>query len=112
MPRSYGWLRAWADRPAYPGTTKAVLEDVTLVLPAGAVVAIVGENGAGKSTLVKLLCRFYEPTHGRITVDGTDLAAAPAPEWRSRIAGAFQDFMRFEFQAAYTIGFGGPAPPR
>src|SRR5581483_5988238 len=49
----------------YPGTERLVLEDVTLDLPAGAVVAIVGENGAGKSTLVKLLCRFYEPAKGR-----------------------------------------------
>jgi ATP-binding cassette, subfamily B, bacterial len=90
----------------YPGTEALVLRDVDLELPAGSVVAIVGENGAGKSTLVKLLCRFYEPTGGRITVDGVDLARVPAEAWRSRLAGAFQDFCRFELRAAHTVGLG------
>ena len=90
----------------YPGTDRAVLEDVDLHLPAGAVVAIVGENGAGKTTLVKLLCRFYEPGAGRILVDGADLAHIPAGGWRDRTAGAFQDFFRFEYQAALTVGLG------
>src|SRR5207244_8622431 len=80
---------------AYPGTERLVLDDVTLDLPAGAVVAIVGENGAGKTTLVKLLCKLYEPSAGRILVDGAPLARMPADEWRSRLAGAFQDFFRF-----------------
>jgi ATP-binding cassette, subfamily B, bacterial len=93
----------------YPGTDRIVLEDVDLDLPAGAVVAIVGENGAGKTTLVKLLCRFYPPSAGRITVDGADLARIPAADWRARIAGAFQDFMRFEFLARRTIGLGETA---
>src|SRR5262249_52789253 len=53
----------------YPGTTRQVLDDVSLDLRAGSVVAIVGENGAGKTTLVKLLCRLYQPTTGRILVD-------------------------------------------
>jgi ATP-binding cassette subfamily B protein len=69
-------------------------------------VAIVGENGAGKSTLVKLLSRMYQPDSGRILVDGTDLARIRADEWRSRLAGAFQDFFRFEFQARHTVGLG------
>ncbi len=90
----------------YPGTDKWVLRDVDLELPAGAVVAIVGENGAGKTTLVKLLCRFYEPSEGRITVDGVDLARLPAEGWRQRLAGAFQDFMRFELRARATVGVG------
>ena len=58
---------------AYPGTSRLVLDDVNLTLPAGTVVAIVGENGAGKTTLVKLLAKMYEPTSGRILVDGTEL---------------------------------------
>lgn len=90
----------------YPATDRVVLQDVHLALPAGAVVAVVGENGAGKSTLVKLLCRFYEPTEGRITVDGADLSRFSADEWRSRCAGAFQDFFRFEFAARHSVGVG------
>jgi ATP-binding cassette subfamily B protein len=90
----------------YPGTERDVLQDVSLELPAGSVVAIVGENGAGKSTLVKLLCRLYTPTRGRIEIDGVDLGALPVRAWRERLAGAFQDFFRFEFQAQSTVGLG------
>jgi ATP-binding cassette, subfamily B, bacterial len=90
----------------YPGTERLVLEDVNLTLPAGTVVAVVGENGAGKTTLVKLLCKMYEPTSGRITVDGAPLAGMPAEEWRDRLAGAFQDFFRFEFAARHSVGVG------
>ncbi len=93
---------------AYPGTSRLVLEDVSLVLPAGAIVAIVGENGAGKSTLVKLLAKMYEPTSGAIHVDGTPLARVKADEWRTHLAGAFQDFFRFEFLARHTVGLGDP----
>lgn len=91
---------------AYPGTDRLVLDDVSLDLPAGAVVAIVGENGAGKTTLVKLLAKLYEPKSGKILVDGTELARMHADEWRSRLAGAFQDFFRFEFRARHTVGVG------
>ena len=69
-------------------------------------VAIVGENGAGKSTLVKLLAKMYEPTSGRILVDGIELRRIAAADWRSRLAGAFQDFFRFEFRARHTVGVG------
>ena len=90
----------------YPGTTRPVLEHVDLVLPAGGVVAIVGENGAGKSTLVKLLARMYAPMSGRITADGVDINRTDVTEWRARLAGAFQDFARLEFVAATTVGLG------
>lgn len=90
----------------YPGTERLVLEDVSLELPAGSVVAVVGENGAGKSTLVKLLAKMYEPTDGRILVDGVDLARLPADAWRERLAGAFQDFLRFELPARHSVGLG------
>ncbi len=90
----------------YPGTDAWVLRDVDLDLPAGSVVAVVGENGAGKSTLVKLLCRFYEPSRGVITVDGVELARMPAEAWRAHLAGAFQDFCRFELRAGQTVGLG------
>jgi ATP-binding cassette subfamily B protein len=91
---------------AYPGTSRVVLDDVSLTLPAGAVVAIVGENGAGKTTLVKLLAKMYEPSSGSIFLDETPLARVQATEWRSRLAGAFQDFFRFEFRAGHTVGLG------
>jgi ATP-binding cassette subfamily B protein len=91
---------------AYPGTTREVLRDVDLTLPAGSVVAVVGENGAGKSTLVKLLARMYAPTSGRITADGTDIARIDVEEWRERLSGAFQDFARLEFLVATTVGLG------
>jgi ATP-binding cassette subfamily B protein len=90
----------------YPGTDAWVLRDVDLDLPAGRVVAVVGENGAGKTTLVKLLSRFYLPTMGRITIDGIDLAKVSADGWRSKLAGAYQDFMRYEFLARRTVGLG------
>lgn len=90
----------------YPGTDKWVLRDVNLELPAGSVVAVVGENGAGKTTLMKLLGRFYEPTEGRILVDGIELGRIVADEWREKTAGAFQDFFRFEYKASRTVGLG------
>ena len=91
---------------AYPGTDRLVLDNVNLELPAGAVVALVGENGAGKTTLVKLLAKLYQPSSGRILIDGVDLARMPADEWRTRLAGAFQDFFRFEFRARHSVGVG------
>jgi ATP-binding cassette subfamily B protein len=90
----------------YPGTSRLVLDDVSLTLPAGSVVAVVGENGAGKTTLVKVLAKMYEPTSGSILVDDAPLARMRADEWRARLAGAFQDFFRFEFRALHTVGLG------
>jgi ATP-binding cassette subfamily B protein len=91
---------------AYPGTSRLVLDDVSLTLPAGAVVAVVGENGAGKTTMVKLLAKMYEPSSGGIFVDGAPLARIAADQWRARLAGAFQDFFRFEFRARQSVGLG------
>jgi ABC-type multidrug transport system fused ATPase/permease subunit len=90
----------------YPGSAAPVLDGITLHLPAGATVALVGENGAGKTTLVKLLCRFYEPTAGQILVDGIALARIGVEDWRLRLAGAFQDYARFEVTARETVGVG------
>jgi ATP-binding cassette subfamily B protein len=91
---------------AYPGTSRLVLEHVSVLFPAGAVIALVGENGAGKSTLVKLLAKMYEPASGRILIDDVPLARIAASDWRQRLAGAFQDFFRFEFLARQTVGLG------
>ena len=91
---------------AYPGTSRLVLDGVSFTVPAGSVVAVVGENGAGKTTLVKLLAKMYEPTAGSIFVDDIPLARIRPTEWRNRLAGAFQDFFRFEFRARQTVGLG------
>jgi ATP-binding cassette subfamily B protein len=90
----------------YPGTDRGVLRDVSFRIPAGAVVAVVGENGSGKTTLVKLLCRMYEPTEGRILVDGVPLAEIEPGAWRRRLSAAFQDFARFQFTAGESVGLG------
>jgi ATP-binding cassette subfamily B protein len=91
---------------AYPGTQRLALEDVCLDLAPGSVVALVGENGAGKTTLVKLLCRLYPPSRGRILVDGVELSRMAPEAWRERLAGAFQDFFRFELRARHSVGVG------
>lgn len=81
---------------AYPGTSARVLDGFDLTIPAGSSLAIVGQNGAGKTTLAKLLCRLYDPTAGRILVDGEDLTTLSVQAWRSRVTAVFQDFIRFE----------------
>jgi ATP-binding cassette, subfamily B, bacterial len=91
---------------SYPGTDRAVLEGVDLFIPAGSTVALVGPNGAGKTTLVKLLTRMYEPTAGRITVDGTDLGELDPWEWREGLSAGFQDHAHFEFSARESVGCG------
>jgi len=88
----------------YPESERPVLDGLSLQLPAGKVVALVGENGAGKTTLIKLLCDFYQPEGGKILVDGVDLARFRPEDWRSRISAAFQDYSRFEFLARETVG--------
>lgn len=88
----------------YPGAERPVLDSVSLDLPAGATIALVGDNGAGKSTLVKLLCGLYQPTSGRITVDGADLAGYD--DWFEHVATLFQDFARFELRVRENVGVG------
>ncbi|HET6739483.1 MAG TPA: ABC transporter ATP-binding protein [Kribbella sp.] len=90
----------------YPGSDSAVLSGINLSVPAGAAVALVGENGAGKTTLVKLLARMYDPTTGRILVDGNELATIQPDAWRSRLSAGFQDFVKFEFTAREVVGIG------
>lgn len=90
----------------YPGTDEDVLRDVDLHIPAGTTVAVVGDNGAGKSTLVKLLARYYEPTSGRILIDGVDLRDLDVEDWRSHLSAGFQDFVRFELVAREVVGIG------
>jgi ATP-binding cassette subfamily B protein len=90
----------------YPGQDAPSLSGVDLDLPAGAVVAIVGENGAGKSTLVKLLTGLYRPTVGNVLVDGVDLTSLDGDAWRARCAGAFQDHVHLELIARESVTTG------
>ncbi len=99
---------------AYPGTPsddgspagRRILDHLDLDIEAGTSVALVGENGAGKTTLIKLLCRFYDPTEGRILLDGVDIREMDLDEYRSRLAVIFQDFVRYELPARDNVGFG------
>jgi ATP-binding cassette subfamily B protein len=91
---------------SYPGSGTKVLHELDLVVPAGRSLAIVGVNGAGKTTLVKLLCRLYEPTSGRLTIDGVDLSAVDVQGWRRRLAAVFQDSTRFALPARANVEFG------
>ena len=93
----------------YPGSERTVIDGLDLEIPAGRSLAIVGANGAGKTTLVKLLCRLYEPTGGRIAVDGRALTALDPGWWQRRIAAVFQDYLRYELPARTNIGLGHAA---
>ncbi|TCO28460.1 ATP-binding cassette subfamily B protein [Kribbella steppae] len=99
-------IRLEAVRFRHLGSDSDAVASVDLDLPAGSVVALVGENGAGKSTLVKLLTGLYRPSDGRILVDGKDLAEFDPAAWRSRLSGAFQDFADFELIAREAVGLG------
>jgi ABC-type multidrug transport system fused ATPase/permease subunit len=93
----------------YPGADYDVLSGLDLSIPTGQSLAIVGTNGAGKTTLVKLLAALYQPTDGRIVVDGTDLRDVQAAAWQQQIAVIFQDFVRYELPARENVGFGSVA---
>jgi ATP-binding cassette, subfamily B, bacterial len=95
----------------YPGTDRRVLHEFTLNLPAGSTIAIVGDNGAGKTTLVKLLTGMYQPSCGRIFVDGKPLPSFNITDWRRRTTATFQDFARLETTAERSVGFGDPVNP-
>jgi ATP-binding cassette subfamily B protein len=90
----------------YPGSNKPALDDFSLDIPAGSVVALVGDNGAGKTTVVKLLCRFYDPEAGRITVDGADIRTVETGAWRRRITVLFQEPVHYHTTAAENIAQG------
>ena len=93
----------------YSGGDHDVLRELDLEIPARRSLAVVGPNGAGKTTIVKLLAGLYEPTDGRIVVDGTDLREIDPTEWQRRIAVIFQDFVRYELPARENVGFGSVA---
>jgi ATP-binding cassette, subfamily B, bacterial len=90
----------------YADSEFPAVDNISLDLPAGSVVALVGENGAGKSTLVKLLAGMYQPTSGQILIDDVDLAELDPDAWRRRMSGAFQDYATVEVTAGETVGLG------
>jgi ATP-binding cassette subfamily B protein len=90
----------------YPGTDHDVLRGLSLTVAPGECVALVGENGAGKTTVVKLLTRLYDPTAGRILVDGADLREHDLEDWRRQSGAIFQDFSRYHFTARENVGLG------
>lgn len=130
----YRWLRAYqadhastatAPAPAelsqgitfenvtftYANSEHAALEDFSVTIPAGSVVAVVGEYGSGKTTIVKLLEKMYRPDSGRILIDGTDLAEIETRSWRASTSAAFQDFGRYHSTFAEGIVLGDLANP-
>jgi len=90
----------------YPDRELPVLKGISFTLRVGEKMAFVGQNGAGKTTLIKLILRFYEPTRGRILLDGTDIARFDPDAYRSRFGVIFQDFFRYEFTLRENIAVG------
>lgn len=87
----------------YPDTDRYVLKNINIKIKAGERLSIVGYNGAGKSTFIKLLCRFYKPTEGKILLGGVDISTYPLPEYRRRLAVVFQDYQLFYMSLRYNI---------
>ena len=90
----------------YPGANKKALKNISLQIRPGESLALVGENGSGKTTLIKLLTRLYDPTEGRILLDGLDLQEWDVEALRQRIGVIFQDFGRYQFSVGENIGAG------
>jgi ATP-binding cassette subfamily B protein len=96
----------------YPGGTRKALEDISLTIHPGEVVALVGENGSGKTTLIKLLCRLYDPTSGSISIDGINLRRFETKALRQEIAIIFQDYAHYHLTALENIWFGNTSLPQ
>jgi ATP-binding cassette, subfamily B, bacterial len=94
----------------YPGERRLALDDVSLTIRPGERIAIVGPNGSGKTTLVKLMCRFYDPTAGRITADGVPLTDFAKASWRREITALFQEPAKYVVSARENIWLGSQAP--
>jgi len=81
---------------AYPGTEKLILRNISFTIPGGSTLGLVAENGSGKSTLARLLCRIYDPTEGRILVNGIDLREIDPDWWQSQVGVMLQEFSHYE----------------
>ena len=91
---------------AYPGSDKPAVIGLTFTVQAGETLAIVGRNGAGKTTMFKLICRLYDPTEGRILIDGIDIRDLDPGALRGQIGAMFQDYVTYQATAAENIGLG------
>ncbi|WAS94190.1 ABC transporter ATP-binding protein [Nannocystis punicea] len=92
----------------YPGQEGFALRHVDLEMAAGTSIALVGHNGAGKSTFIKLLTGLYEPTEGRVLLDGVDLRQIDRADLRRRLSVVFQDYNQYQFTAGENVGYGRP----
>ena len=90
----------------YEGTSRQALQDLSFTINPGETVALVGENGSGKTTLIKLLCRLYDPTQGRITLNGIDLRDLDVDHLRQQISVIFQDYAKYHLSAQDNIWLG------
>jgi len=91
---------------AYPGAENPALSDVSFTIQPGETLAVVGRNGAGKTTLFKLICRLYDPSEGRILIDGVDIKEFEPAELRRQIGAMFQDYVDYQATASENIGLG------
>lgn len=107
-PRSFSELRAEGLGFTYPGSKTPALDDVSLTIQQGEVIALVGENGSGKTTLAKLLCDLYRPTSGRVLWDGQDIAQMDPVSVREAVAVIFQEWQMYALPASDNIGIGRP----
>jgi ATP-binding cassette subfamily B protein len=105
-PNGFARLRAEDLSFTYPSADRPALQNVSLEIGAGEIVALVGPNGSGKTTLAKLLCRLYLPQAGRILWDGTDTAGVDPDQLRRQVAVIFQDFQHYALPARDNIGLG------
>ena len=95
----------------YPGSDRLILDDINMHLAPGEIVSLVGENGSGKTTLIKLLCRLYDPTGGKITIDGIDLRSFSTTSLRREIGVIFQDYAHYNLAAWENVWFGDTSRP-
>ncbi len=105
----FGELRFENVSFCYPGTEHYVLKNINVTISKGEKLSIVGKNGAGKSTFVKLLCKFYKPTEGRILLDGTDIWSIDTTEYYKKMSAVFQDYANFAFSIRENIAIGREA---
>jgi ATP-binding cassette, subfamily B, bacterial len=96
---------------SYANTPRQALHDISLVVRPGETIALVGENGSGKTTLIKLLCRLYDPTAGRILIDGIDIRDLDVTELRQQISVIFQDYAKYNLTAQDNIWLGNITLP-